>query len=140
MIDPKTIAQILGLGASIRTLRQLETAVLAGLPKRCLEELAARLHEDERLATAYKFKIVPAATWKRRGERLSPNESELTERMACVLAHAEFAWDDRDQARRWMREPHRELNNRSPLESARTELGARQVEDLLDNLFYGLPV
>jgi putative toxin-antitoxin system antitoxin component (TIGR02293 family) len=140
MIEPRSIAEILGLGASIRTVTELESAVSAGLPKRSLERLSARLYEDRRVARAYKFKVVPQATWKRRTKRLSVDESEKTERLARVLAHAEYVWDDREQAREWMDKPHRELNDRTPLEAARTELGARRVEDLLDKLFYGLPV
>ena len=38
-----------------------------------------------------------------------------------------------------MSKPHRELNDGTPLEAARTELGARRVEELLEKLFYGLP-
>lgn len=140
MIEPQSIAEILGLGASIRTVGELESAVSAGLPKRSLERLSARLHEDRRVASAYKFKVVPQATWKRRAKRLSVDESERTERLARVLAHAEYVWDDREQAREWMNKPHREMQDRTPLETARTELGARRVEDLLDTLFYGLPV
>lgn len=140
MIEPQSIAEILGLGPSIRTVSELESAVSAGLPKRSLEKLSTRLYEDRRVANAYKFKVVPAATWKRRTRRLSVDESERTERLARVLAQAEYVWDDRDQAREWMRKPHRELNDRTPLEVARTELGARRVEDLLEKLFYGLPV
>lgn len=140
MIEPQSIAEILGLGPSIRTITELESAVSAGLPKRSLEKLSARLYDDRRVASAYKFKVVPQATWKRRTRRLSVDESERTERLARVLAHAEHVWDDREQAREWMAKPHRELNDRTPLEAARTELGARRVEDLLDKLFYGLPV
>lgn len=140
MIEPRSIAEILGLGAAIQTVSQLESAVLAGLPKRSLERLSARLHRDRRVASAYKFKVVPQATWKRRIKRLSVDESERTERLARVLAHAEYVWDDRDQAREWMSKPHRELTDRTPLDVARTELGARRVEALLDKLFYGLPV
>ena len=140
MIAPESIAEILGLRASIRSVSELEAAVSAGLPKRSLERLAARLHLDRRIASAYKFKVVPQATWKRRSRRLSVEESERTERLARVLAHAEYVWDDRDQAREWMSKPHRELHNSTPLEAARTELGARRVEDLLDKLYYGLPV
>jgi len=140
MIEPQAIAEILGLGASIKTVSQLESAVSAGLPKRSLEKLFARLYEDRRVANAYKFKVVPPATWKRRTKRLSVDESERTERLARVLAHAEYVWDDRAKAREWMNKPHRELNDRTPVEVARTELGARRVEDLLDKLFYGLPV
>ncbi len=140
MIAPESIAEILGLGAAVRTVGELESAVSAGLPKRSLERLSARLYGDRKTASAYKFKVVPQATWKRRTKRLSVDESQRTERLARVLAHAEYVWDDRDQAREWMIKPHRELHNNSPLEIARTELGARRVEELLDRLFYGLPV
>jgi putative toxin-antitoxin system antitoxin component (TIGR02293 family) len=140
VIAPESIAEILGLSGSVRTVGELESAVSAGLPKRSLERLSARLHSDRKTASAYKFRVVPQATWKRRVKRLSVDESERTERLARVLAHAEYVWDDRELARVWMSQPHRELRNESPLEVARTELGARRVEDLLDKLFYGLPV
>jgi putative toxin-antitoxin system antitoxin component (TIGR02293 family) len=140
MIVPERIAEILGLGASVRTIGQLESAVSAGLPKRALERLSARLYVDRRAANAYKFKVVPQATWKRRTRRLSVDESERTERLARVLAAAEYVWDDREQAREWMSKPHRELEDQAPLEVARTELGARRVEGLLEKLFFGLPV
>ncbi|MDE3195955.1 MAG: DUF2384 domain-containing protein [Acidobacteriota bacterium] len=140
MIAPESIAEILGLGHSIRTVRELESAVSAGLPKRSLERLSSRLYEDPRTASAYKFQVVPPATWKRRTRRLSVDESERTERIARVLAAAEYVWDDRDEAREWMNQPHRELDGQTPLDAARTELGARRVEALLDQLFFGLPV
>jgi putative toxin-antitoxin system antitoxin component (TIGR02293 family) len=140
MIAPESIAEILGLGPTVHTVHQLESAVSAGLPKRALERLSARLYTDRRRASAYKFKVVPQATWKRRSKRLSVDESERTERLARVLATAEHVWDDRVQAREWMSKPHDELNGETPLEVARTELGARRVEDLLDKLFFGLPV
>jgi putative toxin-antitoxin system antitoxin component (TIGR02293 family) len=140
MIAPQSIAEILGLGSSVRTVHELESAVSAGLPKRSLERLSARLYADPRTASAYKFKVVPQATWKRRIKRLSVAESERTERLARVLATAEYTWDDRDQAREWMSKPHRELHGQTPLGAASTELGARRVEALLDKLFFGLPV
>ena len=140
MIAPESIAEILGLGSSVRTVSELESAVSAGLPKRALERLSARLYKDRRSASAYKFKVVPQATWKRRTKRLSVEESERTERLARVLAAAEYVWDDQERAREWMSTPHRELDGKTPLETARTELGARRVEDLLNKLFFGLPV
>ncbi len=140
MLVPQSIAEILGLGKDIRSLADLESAVSAGLPKRSLELLSARLHGDDKTAKTFRFKIVPQATWKRRTKKLSVDESERTERVARVLAQAEYVWDDRDQAREWMNKPHRELRNVSPIEVARTEIGARRVEDLLEKLFYGLPV
>ena len=91
MIAPELIAEILGLGPAVRTVAELESAVSAGLPRRSLELLSARLHSDRKIANAYKFKVVPQATWKRRTKRLSLDESERTERLARVLAHAEYA-------------------------------------------------
>jgi hypothetical protein len=49
MIAPQSIAEILGLRGSIRTVRELEAAVSAGLPKRSLERLSARLVDSQAL-------------------------------------------------------------------------------------------
>jgi putative toxin-antitoxin system antitoxin component (TIGR02293 family) len=140
VISPEAIAQILGIPGPVRSVSDLESAVSAGLPKRALEKLSTRLYADRRSASAWKFNIVPQATWKRRAKRLSPAESEKTERLARVLAAAEYVWDDRERAREWMNRPHPELKSRTPLEAARTELGARRVENLLEKLYFGLPV
>lgn len=75
----------------------------------------------------------------KRRTRLSVAESERTERLARVIAATEYAWNDKEDAREWLTKPHLELSNRTPLESAMSELGARRVEDLLDRLFYGIP-
>jgi putative toxin-antitoxin system antitoxin component (TIGR02293 family) len=66
-------------------------------------------------------------------------ESERTERLARVIAAAEQTWNDRADARDWLTKAHPELGDRTPLEAATTKSGARQVEDLLDRLFYGIP-
>lgn len=139
MASALPIAEILGLGSTVRSMEDLDTAVSAGLPKRSLIRLSTRLYEDSRVASAFKFKVVPSATWKRRGKRLSPQESERIERLARVLAWAESALDDREEARLWMRTPHRELGGETPLDTARTEIGARRVEDILNKLVFGLP-
>lgn len=139
MVTAQPIAEILGLGASVRTMRELDNAVTAGLPKRSLVLLSSRLYNDNRVASAFKFKVVPLATWKRRAKRLSRQESERIERLARVLASAEYVLDDRDQARIWMNSPHNELGGKTPLEIAQSEIGARRVESILNKLFFGLP-
>jgi len=139
MVAALSIAEILGLGASVRTMEDLDTAVTAGLPKRSLVLLSSRLYQDSRVASAFKFKVVPSATWKRRVKHLSAEESTRIERIARVLASAEYVLDDREEARQWMNTPHSELDGKTPLETARTEIGARRVEDVLTKLFFGLP-
>lgn len=139
MVTALPIAEILGLGASVRTMRDLDIAVTAGLPKRSLVLLSTRLYQDDRVASAFKFKVVPSATWKRRVKHLSPEESARIERIARVLATAEYVFDDREEAREWMNTPHTELDGKTPIEAARTEIGARRVEEILNKLFFGLP-
>src|SRR5665213_2725052 len=55
MIAPESIAEILGLGATVHTVGELESAVSAGLPKHSLERLSARLYADRKIASANKF-------------------------------------------------------------------------------------
>jgi putative toxin-antitoxin system antitoxin component (TIGR02293 family) len=123
MTDVQPISRILGL-KPLGSVGELETAVAAGLPKRSVSRLAARLYPDAREAIRYRSTIVPLATWKRRSTRLSPAESERTERIARILALSDYVWDDEDASRRWMFTPHPELDGRAPADAARTELGA----------------
>jgi putative toxin-antitoxin system antitoxin component (TIGR02293 family) len=126
------------LGRPVRSVRDLERTISRGLPKRALRLTAERVYPAAGEARRVMFRIVPEATFKRRS-RLSPAEGERTERLARVIAAAEYAWNDQTSAREWLTTPHPELGKRTPLESAMTELGARQVEELLDRLFYGIP-
>jgi putative toxin-antitoxin system antitoxin component (TIGR02293 family) len=142
MIRPEKIADVMGgtaiLGRRIRSIDDLEKTISHGLPKRALRLTAERVSTSPGDARRIMFRIVPEATFKRR-TRLSTAESERTERLARVIAAAEYVWNDREDAREWLTKPHPEFGKRTPLESARTELGARRVEDLLDRLFYGIP-
>ena len=119
-------------------MRELALAVEKGLPKEALSRTVNRVMPDRGAARKFLVKVVPEATFKRR-TRLSPAESERTERLARVIAAAEYVWDDRDHAREWLNSPHAELEKKPPMQAAMTELGARRVEDLLDQILYGLP-
>jgi putative toxin-antitoxin system antitoxin component (TIGR02293 family) len=142
LIRPKNIADIMGgraiLGRPVRSLRDLERSVSRGLPKRALRLTAERIYPKAGEARQVMFRIVPEATFKRR-TRLSPVEGERTERLARVIAAAEFTWNDQATAREWLTTPHPELGRRTPLDTAMSELGAREVENLLDRLLYGIP-
>lgn len=143
MIRPERIADVMGgpaiLGRRIKTVDDLEKTISHGLPKRALRLTAERVSGSAGEARRMMFRIVPEATFKRRN-RLSAAESERTERLARVIAAAEYTWDDREDARAWLTRPHPELGEQTPLDAAATELGARRVEDLLDRLLYGLAV
>jgi putative toxin-antitoxin system antitoxin component (TIGR02293 family) len=142
MVQPDNIADVMGgravLGRSVRSIRELEQAISRGLPKQALRMTAQRVYPSAGEVRRLMFRIVPEATFKRR-TRLSHAESERTERLARVVAAAEHTWNDKEDAHEWLTKKHPVLGNRTPLESALTELGARQVEELLDRLFYGIP-
>ena len=143
MLEPRHIGEVLGgprvLGEAMATILRLNDAVQRGLPKATLRNVARHVFADAAGQRALMRQIVPEATYKRRGERLSAAESERTERLARVVATAEDVWQDREQTRRFLTTPHPELGGKTPLEAALTELGARQAEEVMARIVYGLP-
>jgi putative toxin-antitoxin system antitoxin component (TIGR02293 family) len=144
MIEVKRIIAVMGgrsvLGKAVTSIEELEEIVGEGLPKAALRTTVRRVFPLPREANRCLYRIVPEATYKRRNGKLRVIESERTERLARVIAAAETVWDDQNDAREWLLKPHPELGDRAPIECALTELGARQVEAVLDRLQYGLPV
>src|ERR1700678_1231043 len=141
--EAQHIEEVLGgnrvLGRSVRTVLELEAAVEHGLPKVTLRNVARRVFSDAADQRALMFRVVPEATYKRRRDLLSPAESGRTERLARVVARAEDVWQDREQARRFLTTPHPEIGGKTPLDAALTELGARQAEEVMSRIVYGLP-
>jgi putative toxin-antitoxin system antitoxin component (TIGR02293 family) len=139
-VSPEQIAAVMALTTVPRSFAELDELVRDGLPKSALRasvDHIARTTEERRILL---FRIIPEATFKRRRERLNPEESEKAERLARVFATAEYVWNSEDDAREFLNAPHPLLEGRTPLEVSLTELGARRVESLLWNLFYGIPV
>ena len=66
------------------------------------------------------------------------DEPEKIKRLARVCATALYIWDDEPLAREFLNTPHPLFKERSPLDVAMTEDGARRVEELLWQLFYGV--
>jgi putative toxin-antitoxin system antitoxin component (TIGR02293 family) len=61
------------------------------------------------------------------------------ERIARVAALAEAAFGSHEDALEFLHTAHPELGGDRPLDAARIELGARQVEEILWRMEYGLP-
>lgn len=140
MIAAERIASVLGLPGGVRSLAELQAAVARGLPKASLRRVAGHVSAISREQWALVYGIVPEATYKRRRDTLKPEESARTERLARVVATAEYVWDDVNAARRFLTTPHPALRGERPLDAARTELDARRVEELLWQIVHGLPV
>ena len=71
--------------------------------------------------------------------RFSREESERLVRFARLMGAAEELHDgDADAARRWMQTPKPALGGATPLEYAKIEVGAREVEHLIGRLEHGV--
>lgn len=125
----------------VRSMADLEAVVRDGLPWRALHTVlatAAPAPADQ----AWVAEIVAPRTTRLRRERegrFSPEESERLERLARLLDLATQVLESVEEARDFLVTPHPLLRDERPAALARTELGARQVEDLLWRLEYSLP-
>ena len=70
--------------------------------------------------------------------RLSPDESDKVMRLSRLLEHATKVFGDIERARAWLKFPQRGLGNAVPLDYAETEVGAREVDDLLGRIEYSV--
>lgn len=137
------IAQILGgaavLRTEIRSLRDLRAAVERGLPVRSLRLTVRRITSSKGDAADLTHSIVPRTTLHRRTTRLSKAESERLERLARMTALAEEVWEDADRAHEFLMSEQPQLAGWRPVDLADTDVGTREVEDLLFKLEYSLP-
>jgi putative toxin-antitoxin system antitoxin component (TIGR02293 family) len=127
------------LGLTVVRTAALIAQIEQGLRFTALESLAAASGMSApELATAAG---IPQRTLARRkaAGRLSPNESEKLLRVSTIFEKAVglFA-GNASSAVAWLLRPNRALGNHTPLEYSRTELGAREVENLIGRLEHGI--
>ncbi|PYJ01079.1 MAG: hypothetical protein DMF00_06035 [Verrucomicrobia bacterium] len=103
-----------------------------------LETLQNSLHMPfEQLAT--KLAISRSTLQRRKAAgRLSPDESDKVIRYSRLVRQAADLFGDIEKARAWLKHPQYGLGGAVPLDYARTEAGAREVENLLGRIKYGV--
>ncbi len=80
-----------------------------------------------------------ATMHRRKNEgKLKPDESDRVIRFARLLSMAMNVFHDLDYARTWLKHPQYGLGGAVPLEYARTEVGAREVENLMGRIEHGV--
>lgn len=112
--------------------------VQKGLPVRSFEKLGKKLGVSDTLLS--RILNIPMRTLTRRKHqgRLNAEESEKVLRIAKLYDKALDVFEDEGATKKWLKEPARGLGGDIPLEYARTELGAREVEKLLSRIEYGV--
>ena len=117
---------------------QVVESIRKGLPIRELDTLQRILGIPiERLAP--KLGISKATLHRRKAEgRLAQEESDRVVRYARLMGKAVEVFEGEESARRWLDSPQVGLGGAVPLDYAETEAGAREVDDLLGRIEYGV--
>jgi putative toxin-antitoxin system antitoxin component (TIGR02293 family) len=125
------------LGRTLSSDRDMREAIRDGFPPAVVEELmrASGLSLKE-LANA--LDLSPRSLQRRRRSgKLARYESDRLYRLARLVAIASEYLGDQERARRWLKHPNRALGGLAPVAAIDTEVGARQVENLLGRIAYG---
>lgn len=98
---------------------------------------------DVKQGTGLSFLDISSATFSRRKKqgKLDADESNRVYRYAQIADMAtEMFQGDAEEAKRWLKTPAQAFGGEMPLEHARTEFGAREVEMLIGRIRHGIPV
>jgi putative toxin-antitoxin system antitoxin component (TIGR02293 family) len=138
--DLRAVVKELGgeriLGRSLGTDSDLREAIREGFPHAVLQQVmrASGLTLQE-LAGA--LDLSTRSLQRRRRGRLARFESDRLYRIARLMALARETLGEDDRAIRWLKRSNRALGGVAPIAAIDTELGARQVENILGRIAYG---
>jgi putative toxin-antitoxin system antitoxin component (TIGR02293 family) len=116
----------------------LRARIKQGLPYRSLESVCQRLRLPMTEAAAVLHMPTRTMARRRRARKLAPDESDRLYRIARVAAQTVSLFGVEDQATAWLQRPHRALNGELPIRLLDTDVGAREVEDILGRIEHGI--
>ncbi len=114
--------------------------IVAGLPIAEFDSLREMLGLSvEDMASKIGISVATLSRRRAQDQPLGRNHSDRLMRYARLywLCHSFFDGDP-EAVRNWLSRPALALNDRTPLGFAETELGAREVEDLIGRLEHGV--
>lgn len=110
-----------------------------GLPVRELTDLQASLAVPaDRLAPMLGISKATFHRSKGAGSKLNSAVSDRVVRFARLMGKAVEVMESEEIARQWLNSPQFGLGGAVPLDYAKTEVGAREVENLLGRIEYGV--
>jgi putative toxin-antitoxin system antitoxin component (TIGR02293 family) len=117
---------------------KLVEVLRVGLPVKELNDLQATL--DVPMEKLVPMLGISKATLHRRklAGRLDQAESDRVVRFAKLMGKAVTVFESEESARHWLNSPQFGLGGAVPLQYAETEVGAREVENLLGRIEYGV--
>jgi len=122
----------------ITTIHQQIVQIHAGLSFRAVQNLQKALDVPmEKVASVLGMSRATLHRRKIQG-KIDKEESEKLVRYQRLLKKAEGVFGDAKAAREWLTNNQAGLGNAVPLDFAKTEIGAREVENLLGRIEYGV--
>jgi putative toxin-antitoxin system antitoxin component (TIGR02293 family) len=143
-----TVISILGgekeLGQKVRRPMDFDALIKTGMPSGVLSHIKETFNlPDEVIARI--TGVSPRTVARRRKaqdatkiERLSPVESDRIYRFARIIALAEGVFDSKEEAIEWLKSSQQGLGGAIPFDLLQTDAGAREVEELLIRIDYGI--
>jgi putative toxin-antitoxin system antitoxin component (TIGR02293 family) len=125
------------MGRPLHTETDLQTAIREGFPQTVVEGVMKSAHLTLKELAA-SLDLSTRSLQRRRGEgRLARYESDRLYRIARIVALAKHYLGGEEIAIRWLKRPNRALGGVAPMQAIDTELGARNVENVLGRIAYG---
>jgi putative toxin-antitoxin system antitoxin component (TIGR02293 family) len=142
MLSTNKIIETLGgksvLKRSISSETQLREAVREGLPYESLATVVEKLGiKADKVAEVIQLPLRTIARRKKE-KKLEPDESDRVVRLARIGAMAAYVLGSEQKASVWLHERNRALGGIAPLDILDTDIGIRQVEELLGRIEHGV--
>lgn len=143
MRTEQEIVSILGgqklLGRRVKDAMDIDNLIREGLPYSAGEHVRKLLnlttHEFAEILDVGERTLARVRTSAR---RFNPVVSDRIYRMTRIFSIASKVLEDEEAARKWIHRPQVGLGGKAPVDLLHTEAGAREVEDLLWRIEYGI--
>lgn len=139
MVNHVAFAYAKRIGVKAETALELVEKINVGLTYRSFEKLRKEMGLSARELGEI-VQVAPRTLTRRKvAGRFRPDESDRLLRASRVYGKALDLFEgDRPTARTWLSTPKQALSGKMPLELAVTEVGAREVENLIGRLEHGV--
>lgn len=141
--ETKRVIALLGghqvFGRKIRDASDMKEALREGLPFGAFEALLKALEvRNKELADLMGVAWRTLARRKTEHSQMSPIASDRLYRIAYITTLASTALGSLEKGRDWLQTDNRALGGNPPIKYLDTEIGERQVEELLNRINYGI--
>jgi putative toxin-antitoxin system antitoxin component (TIGR02293 family) len=130
------------LGTSIGIKPENTTLVIAqikkGLPAKAFTLLKKNLDTTDRELAGILGIPISTLARRKKNKRFPFEESERMFRIARIYDKAVIVFGNDNLARKWLKEPAFSLGDVAPIDYAKTEIGAHEVENLLGRIEDGV--